>query len=183
MSQDDFSDLKQLWQTEKPAKTVNIAALTRRYARQRFMMIANLMLELLLLIATTLLAIWLAFDSEQFSSFVFVTFMCIWGWLLFIPLTISRWRSFHMLKTAAINESVTQHLEILRQTQLRWKVCGIATAFLALTVIFLLAIDQQQWLLLNRAENFGLVALLALICVVCYYNYRRCKHSVSALTE
>lgn len=138
MSNDNFNDLSQLWQAETPNKKVDIAALQQRYKKQRRVMGFNLLLEICILLLFTAFAVTTVVQKSDVLVQVWTIFMVVWGWSLFIPLCFSRWRSFNLMKSKSLDESLQEHIQLVKHEIWRWRLSFYATVFVGLvTLVYL----------------------------------------------
>lgn len=139
MNPRNLDDLSALWQSQTPAMKLDIEALQQRYRKQRWLMRFNFCSELLILLVITGATVWSFFSETQLQVFVqsWMVLFTLWGWGLFIPLNISRWRSFNLMQSKSLTESVQDHIRLVDQEIRRWRLSRYSTGLLIIVLVVL----------------------------------------------
>ncbi|RUO29487.1 hypothetical protein [Aliidiomarina sanyensis] len=172
MKNDDLDELSALWQEQAPKAQLNLTDLQRKYRKHRWLMRFNLVIEPMLLVIVTSLAVWGLLSGETLHKTLWIAVLVIWGWVLFVPLTVSRWRSFRLMKSKSLRESVDDHIHLLDQEILRWRLSFYATGTL---LVVLLALTV--WTFISELHAYPLwvemIVFAGLILLMAFFRKRR----------
>ena len=135
MKHDDLSELGSLWQSKTPELKLDIQAAQRRYRWQRWVMRLNITIEVLALVATSAITIWSFTQELQLLVAIWLPLVTVWGWVIFFPLNLSRWRSFNLMKSKSLNESIQDHIRLTEQEVFRWRFSFFST--LGIMILFI----------------------------------------------
>lgn len=186
MKNDDLSELSTLWQSETPPLSLDIKAAQRRYRWQRWVMRFNVVIELLALVIASGLTIW-AFTTEiPVVTLIWLPLLTVWGWVIFFPLNLSRWRSFNLMKSKSLNESIQDHIRLTEQEILRWRISALST--LVLIVLFIgyviaRVIFQPYTLTDHWFTDAGIIGGLVVIAGWFYHRQKASQRMLKTLSE
>lgn len=142
MNNNDLSDMSALWQQQTTAPPVDFARLHKRSQRQRLQMILTVGLESVILTTVTLYLVFLLLTSANIPQLMSVSVFTLWGWALFIALNSSRWRSFQLIKSVTVHDSLASHCQLLLLEERRWQLSFYATLGLTLLQVVFMAVSM-----------------------------------------
>lgn len=186
MRHDDLRDLSSLWQSKTPALKLDIQAAQRRYRRQRWVMRLNIIVELLALVATSAITIWSFTQELQLLVAIWLPLVTVWGWVIFFPLNLSRWRSFNLMKSKSLNESIQDHIRLTEQEIFRWRVSFFSTLMIMLLFIVFVGARimlQPHTQMGIRFLDAGIIAGLLLLSAWFYNRQKASQRLLKTLSE
>lgn len=185
MKHDDLTDLTALWQSQTPAQTLDIEALQRRYRRQRWLMRFNIGIEVMTLLAASIFTLWALASEMDLLTKVWMSVITLWGWALFVPLNMSRWRSFNLMKSKSLHDSIQDHIRLTEQEILRWRLSLYGTALLIIVFVVLLifALLTQCCASSDLFINALVTSGLSLLCYWFYRNQKACEAVRKTLSD
>jgi len=186
MKHDDLSDLSALWQSSAPTLKLDIAAAQRRYRWQRWLMRFNAVVELLAMLLASGITLWSFGADLPLVPAIWIPLLTVWGWVLFIPLNRSRWRSFNLMKSKSLHDSLQDHIRLTEQEIFRWRVSLVGTMVL---VLMQLGLITARVLTQPYSTNIDLLTdglvIVALLTLCLWFRQRqhaseRLLHSLSS---
>jgi len=186
MKHDDLNDLSSLWQSETPPLSLDLKAAQRRYRWQRWMMRFNVVVELLALVLASGLTIWAFTTDIAIVTLIWLPLLTVWGWVIFFPLNLSRWRSFNLMKSKSLNESIKDHIRLTEQEILRWRISALSTlvlmalftGYVIARVIFLPYTPTDHWFV-----DAGIIGGLGIIAGWFYNRQKASQRTLKTLSE
>lgn len=169
MENNDFSKLTELWQEATPSKqsAPQLAQLQKKQQRQRWFMLMNAGFELVVLLFVSYFWISESAAGAALPELLWLGFVTLWGWVLFVVISFSRWRSLQAIKSGALSHSIALHTKLLQQSMFRWRLSVAATAlFTVVFVVFTLyqcgsgSCSATYWVRYTVAFAVLLLALL-----------------------
>jgi len=167
---DELPDLSALWQSSPAPAPLDITRLQQRYQKQRWIMGLNMVLESLSLAMATLFAVYLYVNAVDAYTMTWVGLFTLWGWTLFFPLNISRWKSFRLMKDVTLQESIQQHLALIEQEIRRWRISTYATVFLLVALVTMTVVKGMNLPL--TITDVGIDAGIAVLLSLCSWWFR-----------
>ncbi|WP_369743972.1 hypothetical protein AB8S08_05140 [Pseudidiomarina sp. PP-1MA] len=177
MKDHDLDNLTSLWQSTTPALKLDIQATQRRYRRHRWIMRFNIVIEILSLLFAAGISVWVLLNESDWLLSAWVLILTLWGWIIFFPVNLSRLRSFKLMKSNSLNDSMRDHIKLTEQEVYRWRLNLLGTFVLAGLLIVLLV---AQILLRSEFETSELLlhgAIVASLMVLALWFYRRLQAS------
>ncbi|MEX2334684.1 MAG: hypothetical protein WD600_10530 [Pseudohongiella sp.] len=170
---DEWSALSKLWQTGDDKQAPPLANLQARQRRQSRIMLANIIVESLMMIVLGFFAVGFLSENGDLYEQLWVGFVCGWASVLFFLINRSRWKSLRLIKTCAVSESLSEQIDLVRHEIFRWRLSAVATLIflLVISLLFIASLVFGDQAL--SATGRMILAWIVLVMALVYFSWRK----------
>lgn len=169
---DELAALSRLWQSTDSDHAPQLAKLTTKHRRQFWLMVINISLETLILCGAGYIFVQSLHDSSNFYLQLWLGFVSSWGLVTYILINRSRWMSVRLFNTRSVNDSLIDHINLVRQEIFRWRLSFIATLmFMAVWIIlFMSSLFFNEQLFTETV--YMLMTVVILVLLLSFFKWR-----------